>query len=165
MMKKIKVLEAELEHQETELEREKQIHEQDIRYKDEVINNYKESLSVFKKEPGRALQAELLELRKRTTADAFLIDEYYKTIESEKAFISIQKQQIDSLSLLIGVIVNNLKNGCQELTEEGYLKIDIKSVEEVHGSFDVAITESDNTDFVFIKCELKEAEAQQSENE
>lgn len=148
-----------------ELEREKRLHEEDIRYKDEVINNYKESLAVLKAEPGRALQAELLELRKRTTADAYLIDEYSKEIESERAFIDVQKHQIDSLSLLIGVVVNSLKNGCQELTEEGYLKIDMKALEETHGAFDVAICDSENPDYVLIKCELRESLPKQSESE
>lgn len=139
--------------------------EETVRYKDEVINNYKKSLETLKEEPGRSVQAELLELRKRTKADGFIIDELRKGMDENGKLISILEKQIDSLTLLVGVIVNNIRNGGQKITKEGHLKIHQDELKNVYSKFDVVVREADSG-FVFIGCKPKDCpdEAPEADN-
>lgn len=121
-----------------------------------VNENLRNSLETLKLDPGRKMQAELLELRKRTNADAFLIDEYRKSEEISKDRCEELNAHIDSLSLLIGVICEKAKNDSLSISDDGCLIIDMLSVINVHNLSDVVFTERDDGN-IYIKCVEKPA--------
>lgn len=154
IVQKIKESKRELKRKVRELENQLKAMNSELKYKDEVINNYKKSVETLKEEPGRSVQAELLELRKRTTADGFIIDELNKGLENSNGLISVMEKQIDSLSLLIGVVVDKLRNGCCPITKDGYIRLHQDELRDVHTNYDVVVRESDKG-FVLIGCNPK----------
>lgn len=125
---------------------------QDIEELKAVNDNLKKSLNTMKEEPGRSMQAELLELRKRATADGFIIDEYRKSDDEKREFIGMQKKHIDSLELLIAMLITKARSKELMFAEDGSVVLNVNEITQSVGAYHVDHKQDAEANKFYIRC-------------